>query len=162
VRLSISNYETLVANALRRALRNGEHEVVPRISDLDALVASTAGKIEIESMDDGREEQVLARVMQAAVFEVFRAAVKPERLGPLVTAFEDGLTVDTGDDLPASAYEALATDLIVLRDVADDLDVAPPAAGIASVAEFVLEGLHLTKRLNKDSFGGHAHYRSRG
>lgn len=162
VRLSVANHETLVANALRRALRNGEHEVVPRISDLDALVASTAGKIEIESMDDGREEQVLARVMQAAVFEVFRAAVKPERLGPLVTAFEDGLTVDTGDDLPASAYEALATDLIVLRDVADDLDVAPTAAGIASVAEFVLEGLHLTKRLNKDSFGGHAHYRSRG
>src|SRR5215208_2010062 len=47
VRLSISNYETLVANAMRRALRTGEHEVVPRVSDLDALAASTAGKIEI-------------------------------------------------------------------------------------------------------------------
>src|SRR5438309_1999470 len=45
VRLSITNYETLVANASRRALRSGEREVVPRVSDLDALVASTAGKI---------------------------------------------------------------------------------------------------------------------
>ena len=54
VRLSIANYETLVANAMRRSLRNGEHEVVPRVSDLDVLVASTAGKIEIETIDDGR------------------------------------------------------------------------------------------------------------
>ena len=37
VRLSIANFETLVANATRRALRNGEDEVVPRVSDLDAL-----------------------------------------------------------------------------------------------------------------------------
>src|SRR5215210_5085590 len=49
VRLSISNYETLVANATRRALRHGETEVVPRVSDLDALVASTAGKVEFEN-----------------------------------------------------------------------------------------------------------------
>jgi len=56
VRLSIANYETLVANATRRALRHGETEVVPRVSDLDALVASTAGKVEFETVDDGREE----------------------------------------------------------------------------------------------------------
>jgi hypothetical protein len=28
--------------------------------------------------------------------------------------------------------------------------------------EFVLEGLHLTKRLNKDALGGRATYRARG
>src|SRR4249920_3583866 len=39
-RLSIANYETLVANAARRALANGEREVVPRVSDLAALAAS--------------------------------------------------------------------------------------------------------------------------
>src|SRR5205814_1565115 len=49
VRLSIANYETLVANATRRALRNGEDEVVPRICDLEALVSSTAGKVEFET-----------------------------------------------------------------------------------------------------------------
>src|SRR5579863_3220972 len=48
VRASIANHETLVAAALRRALRLGEHEAVPRPSDLDALVASTLGKLEIE------------------------------------------------------------------------------------------------------------------
>ena len=44
VRLTIANYETLVANATRRALRNGEDEAVPRISDLQSLVVLDAGE----------------------------------------------------------------------------------------------------------------------
>src|SRR2546425_151676 len=113
IRLSITNYETLVANASRRALRSGEREVVPRVSDLDALVASTAGKIEFETLDDGREEQVLERIVKASVLEVFRARSRPERLTRLVTAFDEGVTVHTGEAVAssaeiASAYRALA------------------------------------------------------
>src|SRR5262249_53134399 len=51
VRLSVSNYEVLAANAVRRALMTGEREVVPRVSDLEALASSTVGKIEIESLE---------------------------------------------------------------------------------------------------------------
>ena len=72
------------------ALASGEREVVPRVSDLAALVASTSGKIEIETLDDGREGQVLERIVKAATLEVFRARVRPERLGPIVASFEDG------------------------------------------------------------------------
>ena len=43
-----------------------------------------------------------------------------------------------------------------------DLEVGESPAGIASGIEFVLEGLHLTKRLNKDAVGTRATYRSRG
>src|ERR1041384_7253238 len=82
-RLSITNYETLVANAARRSLAAGEREVVPRVCDLDALAASTAGKVEIETLDDGRENQVLERIVKAATREVFRARVRPERLGAI-------------------------------------------------------------------------------
>jgi magnesium chelatase subunit I len=162
VRLSISNYETLVANAMRRALRNGEREVVPRVSDLDALVASTSGKIEIETLDDGREEQVLERIVKASVLEVFRARCRPERLGPLVTGFDDGLVVHTGDDVAASEYATLLPRLPGLRETLADLGVGETPAGVASAVEFVLEGLHLSKRLNKDSVGGRAAYRARG
>src|SRR5579884_4192536 len=100
VRLSIAHYETLVANATRRALRNRERDVVPRISDLDALVSSTAGKIEIETLDDGREEQVLDRIVKTSVLEVFRARVRPERLGGVVKGFDEGLVVHTGEACP--------------------------------------------------------------
>jgi magnesium chelatase subunit I len=162
VRLSVANYETLVANATRRAVRNHEEEVVPRVSDLDSLVSSTAGKIEFETVDDGREEQVLDRIVKAAVLETFRSTCKPEKLTTLVTAFDEGLIVHTGDDVPAAEYASLLSDLPGLRDTLSDLEVGETPAGVASAVEFVLEGLHLSKRLNKDSVGGKAAYRGRG
>ncbi len=162
VRLSIANYETMIANAMRRSLRTGEHEVVPRISDLDALVASTAGKIEIETVEDGREGQVLDRIVKASVLEVFRSAVPAEQLGGLVSAFEDGRVVHTGADVPSSEYTDLLTSMNGLRAALADLGVGETPAGVASAVEFVLEGLHLSKRLNKDSIGGKTTYRSRG
>jgi magnesium chelatase subunit I len=161
-RLSITNYETLVANAARRALVHGEREVVPRVSDLDALAASTSGKIEIETLDDGRENQVLERILKAASLEVFRARVRPERLGPIVASFEDGSLVHTGEDVPAAEYRDLLAKLDGMPAVLADLGVGESPAGIASGIEFVLEGLHLTKRLNKDAVGGRATYRGRG
>src|SRR5882672_3472266 len=162
VRLSIANYETLVANAMRRSLRNGEHEVVPRISDLEALVASTSGKVEFETVDDGREEQVLDRIVKASVLETFRARTRPEKLTDVVTAFEGGLVVHTGDDIASAEYAKLLGDLPALRATLGDLEVGETPAGVASATEFVLEGLHLSKRLNKDSVGGRAAYRGRG
>jgi magnesium chelatase subunit I len=161
-RLSIANHETLVANATRRALENHERDVVPRVSDLDALVSSTSGKIEIETLEDGREGQVLERIMKAAVLEVFRSRVRPEKLGPVVASFEDGSIVHTGEDVPSSEYAALLKQLDGVGPLLDDLQVGESPAGIASGIEFVLEGLHLTKRLNKDAVGARATYRSRG
>src|SRR5438105_1018663 len=160
--VQIRRYETLVANASRRALRSGEREVVPRVSDLDALVASTAGKIEFETLDDGREEQVLERIVKASVLEVFRARSRPERLTRLVAAFDEGVTVHTGEDVAASEYAGLLPKLDGLREALADLGVGETPAGVASAVEFVLEGLHLSKRLNKDAVGGKATYRGRG
>jgi len=162
VRLSIANYETLVANATRRALRHGEHEVVPRVSDLDALVASTAGKVEFETVDDGREEQVLDRIIKTAVLETFRARTRPEKLTDVVNAFEEGIVVHTGEDIASSEYGRLLDEMPALRETLSDLDVPESPAGVASAVEFVLEGLHLSKRLNKDALGGRAAYRGRG
>ena len=161
-RLSISNYETLVANATRRALLHGEREVVPRVSDLDALAASTGGKVEIETLDDGRDNQVLERVVKAAVLEVFRARVRPEKLGPIVASFEEGFVVHAGEDVSSADYRDLMAKLEGVGPVLADLAVGESPAGIASGIEFVLEGLHLTKRLNKDAVGSRATYRARG
>ncbi|MGQ0824920.1 MAG: sigma 54-interacting transcriptional regulator [Actinomycetota bacterium] len=160
-RMAITNFETLIANAARRALAHGERDVVPRVSDLDALAPSTTGKIEIETLDDGRDSQVLERIVKAAVLEVFRARVQPEKLGPIVASFEDGAIVHTGEDVAAADYRDLLKQLAGIGKVLSDLRVGESPAGIASGIEFVLEGLHLTKRLNKDAVGTRASYRSR-
>jgi magnesium chelatase subunit I len=162
VRLSIANFETLVANALRRSLRNGESEVVPRVSDLDALVASTSGKIEIETLDDGHDERVLERIVKGSILEVFRARVRPEMLADLVQSFDDGRVVHTGEDVASSEYADLVGSMPGLRPALAELGVGETPAGVASAVEFVLEGLHLSKRLNKDAVDGRATYRARG
>jgi magnesium chelatase subunit I len=162
VRLSISNYETMVANALRRALRLGEGEAVPRVSDLEALVSSTQGKVEIEALEEGREERILQGLVSAAVLAVFRARVPTEQLGAVVTAFDEQRVVHAGDDLPASTYASVLTDVPSLEAPVLALAGGEAPGRVASAVEFILEGLHLTKRLNKEAAGAKATYRGRG
>jgi magnesium chelatase subunit I len=163
VRLSVTNYETLVASAARRALRLGETEAVPRISDLEALAASTSGKVEIETIDEGRDGQVIERLIQQAVLTVFKATVPSDRLRDAVADFdaETGRVVHTGDDIPAAEFVEALGQLPALESVVLSLAGEESPAAVASATEFVLEGLHLAKRLNKDAAGTRATYRAR-
>ncbi len=163
VRLSVANYETLVASAARRALRLGESEAVPRISDLDSLVASTSGKVEIETIDEGRDGHVVERLIQQAVLTVFKASVPTERLRDAVGDFDanEGRVVHTGDDIPAVRFVEALGQMPALEGVVLGLAGEESPAAVASATEFVLEGLHLAKRLNKDAAGSRATYRAR-
>src|SRR5437879_8408223 len=71
VRMSIANVENLASNSVRRAARLGESLAVPRISDLAFLASSTAGRVEIEALDGGKEEQVMARHERGTICLVF-------------------------------------------------------------------------------------------
>src|ERR1700735_2233467 len=166
VRLSIANYETLVASAVRRALRTGEPVAVPRISDLSALVPSTQGKIEVEAMEEGHEDEVVAQLVAAATLAVFRRRVTLDDPQAIVAAFHEQGVGAGGDDLPSSAYLSVLADVPELEPPTRKL-AGPEAAEaespalMASALEFLLEGLHLTKRLNKDASGARALYRGR-
>jgi magnesium chelatase subunit I len=155
VRLSVSNYEVMAANALRRGLRLGETNVVPRVCDLDAFAASTGGKIEIEALEEGREGQVLRDLIKASVLTVYRQMV--------LTAFEEGAIVHTGEDVPSEEQAMLIGNIPSLRPIVDSLiDGDDSAASVAAAVEFILEGMHLSKRLNKDTSGlGGGTYRAR-
>ena len=162
VRLSVSNHELLAANAIRRGLRAGETIVAPRVSDLEALVASTAGKIEVESVDDGREGAVFDQIVKGAVLQVYKRHVSGDKTREIIAAFETGTVANTGEDVSSGELMKLATDVPGLRTLAVSLvDGDESPANVASAVEFVLEGLHLAKRLNKDASNGRAVYRSR-
>ena len=162
VRLSVANYEALAANALRRALRSGESEAVARIDDLDALAATSIGKIEIEALEDGREGVVFENLLRQAVLSAFRDLVDPSLTTPVVEAFEEGAVAHTGEGLPSAELAALASEVPGLADAVAPL-VGPTASepAVASAVEFVLEGLHLSRRLNKDEASSGVTYRSR-
>src|SRR4051794_40847448 len=162
VRLTVSNLETLVANATRRSLLHGETEVVPRVSDLEALASSTAGKVEIESLEEGRDEQIVEHLLRSAVLTVFKDHFAIENLRDVLDAFDEQQVVSAGEDVVSADYVRLLDSMPTLdQPVAQLVGESPSPAATASAVEFILEGLHLSKRLNKEAVGARAQYRSR-
>ncbi|MGH2417589.1 MAG: magnesium chelatase [Candidatus Limnocylindria bacterium] len=159
VRVTIANHETLLAAALKRAVRLGEPVGAPRISDLGAVVASTAGKIELETLgDETREEKVIEKLVQRAVVNVFNRHFSLSELVPLVERFEAGANAEVGESVGSASHELLVSEIPELRRAVGRLDVGESPAGVASGVEFVLEGLHLNRRLNKERRGGGVRY----
>jgi magnesium chelatase subunit I len=136
--------------------------VSPRVSDLDALPASMMGKIEIEALEEGRDAQIAENLVRAAVLTVFKDRFSPERFRPIVASFDDGAVIHAGEDVTSAEYVALLEQQPALREAVTELTGGDEsAAAVASAVELLLEGLHLSKRLNKDAVGSRATYRAR-
>ncbi|HKW92848.1 MAG TPA: sigma 54-interacting transcriptional regulator [Methylomirabilota bacterium] len=158
VRVSICNYENLLSSALKRAIRLGETVAAPRISDLSAIAASTGGKIELESLGETGEDKVIGKITQRAVLNVFNKSFASGELDEVVGAFQDGLKIDVSDSMPAEAYLRHLGQVRALQAAVRKLGAQDPAS-VAAAVEFVLEGLHLSKKLNKDVQAGQTRYR---
>jgi magnesium chelatase subunit I len=159
VRVSICNWENLLSNALKRAIRLDEREVAPRVSDLGAIVASTSGKIELETLGDGGEDKVLGKLVQKAVLNVFNRSFSGGELDAVVAAFQGGVGIDVADSMPSPEYVRQIGEMRALQPALKKLG-AGDSASTAAALEFVLEGLHLSRKLNKDSRAGRYRYRS--
>ncbi len=159
VRASIADYETLVANAYRRAIRLGEKEAVPRVSDLPYIVPSLAGKLEFEMVEDGKEDQVVDKLIQNACATVFNRYLTASELEDVVVHFRNGISIEVSDSTPTDEYVKMVKQLKGLENALSKLDAKPTPGVTASCVEFILEGLHLNKRLNKDKVAGKIQYR---
>jgi magnesium chelatase subunit I len=159
VRVSISNYENVLSNAVRRAIRLGERQVSPRISDLPAMVASTAGKIELETVGEASEERIIDRLIQGSVLNVFNRYFLLQEFDELLANFERGFGVDTGDTMPVMKYVQQVSEVRGLRAAVGKLNAQGNPASAAAGVEFILEGMHLNRKLNKDRKAGVVRYR---
>ena len=154
VRVSICNYEAMLANALRRSIRTREQQIAPRISDLVALVTTTGGKIELETVGDTSEEKIVERLVQRATLNVFNRRFSMADLDELMNNFERGLSIEVSDGMSSLEYMAQAGEVGGLTDAIRKLGGQGNPALVASAMEFVLEGLHLHRKLNKDRVAG--------
>jgi len=158
-RFAIAAVETVAASAVRRAAINGEPIAVARIADLPSVVPASRGKVEFDDADEGREFEVLEHLLRRAIAETYRARLAGLDLRPLQDRFDEGLTVTTGDTTSADDLLAQIGPVPVLSALLDRLEPdgigeGPAAVGLAAaVLEFALEGLHLNKRLAKESDG---------
>ncbi len=159
VRTTISNGENVVSNAVRRAIRLKERQAVPRVSDLSAVMASTAGKIELDTVGDVNEAKIVDKLAHQAIVHVFRQYFDAAEFDQLVAGFEKGLNVQVAATQPAMEYVTQLSRVGGLRVAVDKLKGHGSPALVASAVEFILEGLHLNKRLNKDEVDGQTRYR---
>ena len=159
VRVSVSNYETVMSNAIRRAIRLNEHQAVPRISDLPALIASTSGKIELDTVGDTKEDRIIQKLIKNSILKVFGDYFEVREFEQLIAGFEKGLSVQASDSLPSMEYVNQLARVGGLKQAVAKLNGHGTPASVASAVEFILEGLHLNRRLNKDETAGRIRYR---
>ena len=162
-RFAIAAAEGTAASALRRAALTGEADAVARIGDLADVLPTLRGKVEFEMGEEGRELEVIGHLLRLATAATFRDRVAGSDLSGFTTHFEDGSTVETGDLVPAlTLLEQLGTTpglAAVLERVGIDEESVSPGQ-VAAAVEFVLEGLHLTRRLSKVQADGQTIYGS--
>ncbi|MBI5967595.1 MAG: magnesium chelatase [Deltaproteobacteria bacterium] len=167
VRVSISNYENVISNALRRAIRLGEREVVPRVSDLPYLVASTGGKIEVETMDEDRGQSLIEKLIAKAALNTFNRYFQVQQFDDLLAKFRGGWSIEVSEGIKSSVYEEktreiphYSGEMRGLLEALKKLQCDSSPARLASGMEFILEGLYLHRRLNKEQVHGKAQYRA--
>ena len=158
VRMSIANYESMISNALRRAILLREDEVVPRISDLASIIPSSSGKIELETVEEGKEGQIIDELVKKAVKKVFNQSFRAEDFTSFLQNFTSGRSLEVSDTMPTAIYSQNARGMGGLQDAVQRLEGLGSPAMLASAMEFILEGLHLNKKLNKKMLEGEISY----
>jgi magnesium chelatase subunit I len=159
VRVTINNLETVTSNAEKRAVINGENEIVPRLSDLHSAYASTAGKIELEYVgEDKKEDDLIERLVNRAVLKIFDHHLKVEDLKLVIAYFEEGWGVEVSDRSPSSEYMDALREVPGLREAVMQLGPFETPGLMAAASEFIFEGLHLHQKLNKERQGGRFAY----
>ena len=158
VRMSIANYESMIGNALRRTILLREDEVVPRISDLSSILPSSTGKIELETVEEGKEGQIIEELIKKAVKKVFGKHFRSEDFASFLQNFTSGHSLEVSDTMPTAVYGQKVRGMGGIHETLQRLEVLESPAMVASALEFVLEGLHLNKKLNKKVLEGEISY----
>jgi magnesium chelatase subunit I len=160
VRVSIMNYETIVSNAVRRAVLSGEKLAVPRISDLPYISASMGSKIELEGFEENKEVKIIEDLARQAVLNVFNRHFSAPQMDPAAAQFKNGFGIEVSDMMPAKKYTANLQNNSPLAAAVKKIAKSEQPEILASAVEFILEGLYVNNKLNKTRSAGKNIYRS--
>ncbi|MGI8701430.1 MAG: sigma 54-interacting transcriptional regulator [Nocardioidaceae bacterium] len=159
-RFAIAAAEGVSGSALRRGARTGEAEPVARVCDVQNVLPTLLGKLEFEMGEEGREVEVVQHLLRVATVETFRERLGGLDLSGFTELFAQGGTVETGELVAAATLLEQVGTVAGLSKVLDRLgsedDTRP--GEVAAAVELVLEGLHLTRRIDKAAVDGRAVY----
>lgn len=159
-RFSIANYRTMIASARRRAAVLGESHAIPRISDLSHIVSSSMGKLELDMMSSHQmgEQQIIDAVIVAAIRKVFDEYCDKHGFEEIADIFGKGVTIEVGDLLPSSAYEARMNRVPPAWEKAFEINPSQDPAMRACCVEFILAGLYANEKISRSTRHGRVEY----
>ena len=151
-RLPISCMENVISNAERRALRDHESLIVPRICDIYSAMPAITGKLELEYEGELRGADAVCReLIRLSIAKVFGAYFEGISLQQVVQWFQLGGEIRLGDSTstPESLQSVTKIQGLMEKVVALGVkDKDGPELHVAA-AEFVLEGLHAHKQIGR-------------
>jgi magnesium chelatase subunit I len=159
-RFAIAAAEAVSGSALRRSARTHDREAVARICDVEVVLPTLIGKIEFEMGEEGRERALLDHLLRLAIASTFRDRLSGLDLSGFVHVFAEGGVVETGELVAAPDLLSQLGTVPGLSKVLNRLgyDDAAGRGQVAAAAEFTLEGLHLTRRIEKEIVDGRTVY----
>ncbi len=159
-RATIRSYEAIMGSALRRCLELGEKIVVPRITDIESTFPAIAGKLELEyGGKDGKEGELVEELAKRAIKVVFDETFKIEKLSSIVNSFNNGIGAQVSQSISSEEYMDGLNNIPGLKETVKSLANPESPPEVASAIEFVLEGLHLSNKLNKEVINGRIVYK---
>jgi len=96
--------------------------------------------------------------VKKAVKKVFSQHFRSEDFASFLQNFTSGQSLEVSDTMPTAVYSQKARGLGGLHEAFQRLEMLESAATMASALEFILEGLHLNKKLNKKVLEGEISY----
>jgi len=159
-RFAIAGAETIAAAAIHRATRQGEDDAVARPVDLETAVDVLGGKIEFESGEEGREDEILDHLLRTATAETVREHFRGLDFDVLVDALDGGVMVTTGEQVTARDFLAGLPSLGE-SELYDEITTRLGATNDgqrAGAIELALEGLYLMRKISKETGGGETIY----
>jgi magnesium chelatase subunit I len=159
-RFAIAGAETIAAAAIHRATARGEDHAVARVVDLETAVDVLGGKIEFETGEEGRENEVLTHLLRTATAETVRHTFRGLDFALLVEALENGRMVTTGERVTARDFLA-GLPVLGESELYDEICERVGATNDgerAGAVELALEGLYLARKISKETGGGETVY----
>jgi magnesium chelatase subunit I len=152
--------ETVISNAERRALQNGEPVASPRVCDIYAASPAIQGKLELEY--EGEQvgaEKIVRDLIRKACGEAFAEHFAGVDFRPVLDHFSQGRTLVLGE--MASEAEALKqfSRVAGLTETVRSgrMETGTPGSLIVG-CELALEGLHSQKKLARNESRGDTTY----
>jgi magnesium chelatase subunit I len=151
-RLPISVTENVISNAERRAIRNEEKTVVPRVSDIYAALPAITGKLELEYEGEMKgADHVSREIIRTAIAKTYDDYFSGVDMQQIVQWFDLGGEIKVTDSAGAKEILEGIRGIQGLTDKLSALNVSGKenVETQVSAAEFILEGLYAHKRIGR-------------